>query len=334
MFSINHSFAINLQTGSNTSYPRDDIALHLSPVFSPPPRIVRNSLRNQSWGPEESHGGFPLVAGQAFEIMILVEDNNYKIAINGTHFTEFQHRIPTSNITHIAIDGEVQISLINITESGQPASAPPPVSAPHVSSGLPYPTGPSGFPVPSFAGDTGFSSGPGFSSGYPPGGPGYPPGGPGYPQPGSAYPQAGQSAYPQGGQSAYPQGGPSAYPAGRPGYPPAYDPLYPSGGSGYPTLNPNYPAGPSYAPGGRISPMPTGRVSPNMPHQAYPSQVYPQGVVYPGVQPGYPHGKQHKSSPIPIGAGMGMGLGGVAAGVGAAALGAAMLHKPVCFFIS
>lgn len=104
-------FAINLQCGPNV-HPRDDIALHLSPVFSPPPRIVRNSIQAQQWGPEESHGDpFPLVAGQSFEILILVE-HEYKIAINGKHYTEFRHRIPIQRVTHLTMDGDTTISLV------------------------------------------------------------------------------------------------------------------------------------------------------------------------------------------------------------------------------
>src|SRR5699024_9740827 len=84
------SFAINLQCGGNVN-PRDDVALHLSPVFTPPPRIVRNSISSNRWGPEESFGGFPLAAGSSFEFMILVEHSEFRIALNGAHFTEFRH---------------------------------------------------------------------------------------------------------------------------------------------------------------------------------------------------------------------------------------------------
>lgn len=105
-------FAVNLQCGPNT-HPRDDIALHLSPVFAPPPRVVRNSIQHQQWGPEESHGDpFPLVVGQGFEILVLVEHESYKIAINGVHYAEFRHRIPISRVTHVAIDGEVSIGML------------------------------------------------------------------------------------------------------------------------------------------------------------------------------------------------------------------------------
>lgn len=173
--------------------PRDDIALHLSPVFSPPPRVVRNSLQAQRWGPEESYGGFPFVGGQGFEVLILVEHELFKIAINGQHFAEFRHRISLQRITHLTIDGEVSISLIAF-EGGSGAgysmpSAPPPAmtNAPYPSVGMPpYPQA-GAVPYP--------------TAGVPP----YPP--MGGPTPGGYAPQV----YPaQAG--AYPQANPTAYP--------------------------------------------------------------------------------------------------------------------------
>ncbi|XP_035225612.1 galectin-5-like, partial [Stegodyphus dumicola] len=108
----NFSYSVNLQNGTNDGH-RSDIALHLSPVFSPPPRIVRNSLENQNWGPEESHGSsFPFSRGQGFEILILVEVDHFKIAIDGQHFTEFYYRLPLHSISHISVDGDVSVNFI------------------------------------------------------------------------------------------------------------------------------------------------------------------------------------------------------------------------------
>ncbi|GBN93353.1 Galectin-8, partial [Araneus ventricosus] len=105
-------FSISLQNGSN-SYQRNDISLHLSPVFTSPPRVVRTYLENQQWGPEESHGPyFPFAVDQEFEILILVESDQFKIAVNGQHFTEFQYKLPLQSISHIAVDGDVTINSI------------------------------------------------------------------------------------------------------------------------------------------------------------------------------------------------------------------------------
>lgn len=181
-------FAINLQCGPNV-HPRDDIALHLSPVFSPPPRIVRNSIQAQQWGPEESHGDpFPLVAGQNFELLVLVEHDQYKIAINGKHYAEFWHRIPIQRVTHITMDGDTSISLVQF--EGTP-SMPTGPSMP-----MPMPMAPPSGRVSPY-GDARFGAPYPPQAGYPP-----PPGGGYYPPPAGMQP-----AYPGGG---YPPGG---YPA-------------------------------------------------------------------------------------------------------------------------
>lgn len=147
-----NQFAVNLQLGPRVN-PRDDLALHLSPIFMHPQRVVRNSLQNLTWGVEESHGGFPFSQGGSFEIIILVEYNCYKIAVNGYHFTEFNHRLPFSHVSHLIIDGDVQINsiLFEMLHSGssprhQPSNAPmPPYPATSGSAGMPpYPNQPGG----------------------------------------------------------------------------------------------------------------------------------------------------------------------------------------------
>lgn len=200
-------FAINFQTGPSLN-PRDDLALHLSPCFTPP-RVVRNSLQRGAWGLEEAWGNGTIVGPhQPFEIMILVEADQFKIAINGAHFCEFRHRIPYVDVTHLTIDGDVDIDRITISSSTSPTtpayqpSAPPsshPVAPPYPSGGaMPMPT-PSAYPTLP-------PSGP-YPSAYPPAGP---PVGPmptgatymsGYPQagpyPAGPYPAPTAGAYPQ-----------------------------------------------------------------------------------------------------------------------------------------
>nr|CAD7425770.1 unnamed protein product [Timema monikensis] len=104
-------FSINLQCGPNVA-PRDDIALHVSARFHENV-ISRNSLHGLNWGPDELTGHMPLARAQGFEIIILCEPESYKIAINGQHYT------------HISIDGDVMVSLIQF-EGGSQGFAPPP----------------------------------------------------------------------------------------------------------------------------------------------------------------------------------------------------------------
>lgn len=223
-------FAINLQTGPSLN-PRDDLALHLSPCFTPP-RVIRNSLRHNAWGLEEAWGnGSILNPHQPFEIMLLAEPDQFKIAINGMHYCEFKHRIPYQEISHLTIDGDVDIHRISITAG--PQSQPNPAaaaayhhqpSAPPTSNMPPYPTSnTSGMPMPSAYPALPGGGPPQPTGYYPPtsGGSGYgaPPGGPmpaaatymsGYPtQPGAPaghYPQIPQGQYQPGPYPAMPSG--------------------------------------------------------------------------------------------------------------------------------
>ena len=120
-------FAINYQLGPNLN-PRDDIAIHVSPRFNDG-FITRNNIQSMTWGPEENHGPMWIQRGEPFEIIILCEYYCYKIAINGRHFAEFSHRLPYEKVTHLVIDGEVEISSIfyETIPIGPRPTAPAPV---------------------------------------------------------------------------------------------------------------------------------------------------------------------------------------------------------------
>ncbi|XP_033125921.1 galectin-8-like isoform X2 [Anneissia japonica] len=112
-------FHINLQCGTSTN-PRADIALHFNPRFQAL-KVVRNTLTRQSWGKEETQGSyFPFAHGQHFQIIILCEPHQFKVAVNGQHFIEYKHRIQQLNrIDTLAIDGKVQIYSIRFS-GGEP----------------------------------------------------------------------------------------------------------------------------------------------------------------------------------------------------------------------
>lgn len=123
-------FAINYQLGPNLN-PRDDIAIHISPRF-PEGIITRNHIESMNWGPEENGGPMWIQPGEEFEIIVLCEQLQYKIAVNGKHFTEFAHRIPYQKVTHLVIDGDVEIKSIIYEVISGPAHPPRMASAPDV----------------------------------------------------------------------------------------------------------------------------------------------------------------------------------------------------------
>ncbi|KPP67379.1 hypothetical protein Z043_114035 [Scleropages formosus] len=60
------------------------------------------------WGPEEREGGFPFVQGKRFEIKILVEQDMFKVAVDGAHLLEFEHRVGgLTEVTLLRIEGDI-----------------------------------------------------------------------------------------------------------------------------------------------------------------------------------------------------------------------------------
>lgn len=89
---------------------------------------------NQSWKNEERHGGCPIRQGQHFDILILAEQAFYKIAINGSHFCIFHHRLPIfTSSNFIAIEGDCTISYIGReSDYVAPTFNPPPNPVPPI----------------------------------------------------------------------------------------------------------------------------------------------------------------------------------------------------------
>ncbi|CAH1965578.1 unnamed protein product [Acanthoscelides obtectus] len=190
-------FNINLATGPNRK-PRDDTALHIS-VRLNQGYIARNSYKDGTWGDEQGSGKLPIGQAQSWEILILVDQNDYKLAINGQHFCEFPFRIPLSELSHILIDGDVTITLISwegITGvAGGESSAKAAQLNAEGPQGIPPQMGPQGGygPPPG-----GYGPPPGYGQ---PGGYGPPPPGYGVPPPPGAHEESGFSDFLEQAQS-------------------------------------------------------------------------------------------------------------------------------------
>lgn len=84
-----------------------DIVFHFNPRFNEQ-TIVRNSNLGGCWGPEEREGGFPFVQGRRFELKILVEDDMFKVAVDGTHLLEYEHRVGgLEEVTLLRVVGDI-----------------------------------------------------------------------------------------------------------------------------------------------------------------------------------------------------------------------------------
>lgn len=122
---------INIQTGAAIS-PPDDCNLHLS-VRLNENVIVRNDRQRGAWGAvEERYGGCPLARGQTFEVLILAEQQGFKVALNGRHFCEFAHRMPLDRAKFVFIKGELTVQSISI-EGDVPSAPPMPAAGAHAS---------------------------------------------------------------------------------------------------------------------------------------------------------------------------------------------------------
>ncbi|KAL5008804.1 hypothetical protein ScPMuIL_014385 [Solemya velum] len=108
-------FVVNLQCGQYSDAA--DIALHFNArvnhggVYN---QVIRNSRRSGQWGQEEKHASyFPFSPNSNFDILILCEQNSFKIAVNNQHFTEFAYKIlPLQIIDHLHINGDIRLTQI------------------------------------------------------------------------------------------------------------------------------------------------------------------------------------------------------------------------------
>ncbi|XP_061751460.1 galectin-8-like isoform X2 [Nerophis ophidion] len=98
--------------GQISMYPHrtENIALHLNPRMKSS-TIVRNSYLNESWGQEERElVFFPFSSGDYFEILLLCQAHQFKLAVNGSHLFEFRHRVQDlSSIDQLEIMGDLEL---------------------------------------------------------------------------------------------------------------------------------------------------------------------------------------------------------------------------------
>ncbi|XP_004388198.1 galectin-4 isoform X1 [Trichechus manatus latirostris] len=119
-------FFVNFVVGHN---PGADIAFHFNPRFDGWDKVVLNSQHDGQWGREERKLSMPFSRGAAFELVFMVLAEHYKVVVNGTPFYEFKHRIPLQMVTHLQVDGDLELQSINFI-GGQPTFGERPIPTP------------------------------------------------------------------------------------------------------------------------------------------------------------------------------------------------------------
>ncbi|XP_067847680.1 galectin-3b [Heptranchias perlo] len=95
-------------------YCDKDIAFHFSARFKEGgchQVIVRNNRIHDAWGREERAAPrFPFKPGERFEMLILGDPTQYRVAVNNQHLLEFKHRSNTLNqVTRVSIRGDINL---------------------------------------------------------------------------------------------------------------------------------------------------------------------------------------------------------------------------------
>uniref|UniRef100_A0A3Q2QSP7 Galectin n=1 Tax=Fundulus heteroclitus TaxID=8078 RepID=A0A3Q2QSP7_FUNHE len=105
-------FQVDFQCGSSIK-PRADVLFHFNPRFKKS-RIVCNTLEKEHWGREEILYQMPFRVKAAFELIILVLKDKYKVAVNGAHVLEYKHRLDLGRVDTICISGSVRVQTVTI----------------------------------------------------------------------------------------------------------------------------------------------------------------------------------------------------------------------------
>ncbi|XP_068198875.1 galectin-8-like [Antennarius striatus] len=109
--------------------PRADVAFHFNPRFRVLPCVVCNTLQRERWGREEILFQMPFAAGAPFEMVVLVLEDKFKVAVNGAHLLEYKHRLELERVDTLAISGKVKVDAVGVVQSaGLVSPATPPTN--------------------------------------------------------------------------------------------------------------------------------------------------------------------------------------------------------------
>ncbi|RWS12105.1 galectin-8-like protein, partial [Dinothrombium tinctorium] len=86
-----------------------DIPFHFDVRFDQR-SVVRNTFANYEWGAEErAIPDFPFSPGVHFDMIFLVQNSKFMVAVNGQPYIEYKHRMPLKDIAYFHIKGDLNV---------------------------------------------------------------------------------------------------------------------------------------------------------------------------------------------------------------------------------
>nr|KAF6395318.1 galectin 8 [Rousettus aegyptiacus] len=79
--------------------------------------IVCNTLKNERWGREEITYDMPFKKEKSFEIVILVLEDKFQVAVNGKHVLLYAHRMRPEEVDTLGIYGKVHVHSVGYSFS-------------------------------------------------------------------------------------------------------------------------------------------------------------------------------------------------------------------------
>lgn len=89
----------------------NDFVLHINPRLKEK-HIIRNSCRGGVWDDvdeREIEGDFPFEKGHAFDMVVEVEPEHYKLYVDGKPIATYRHRLPLDSVDNLVIEGDIDI---------------------------------------------------------------------------------------------------------------------------------------------------------------------------------------------------------------------------------
>jgi len=117
-FDPNRRFCINL--GVDPQY-RENIALHIGPSLNEN-AIVLTTLKMGIWATGQRT---TLSFIDKFEFHIKLEQDRFRISLNGQHIGDVHYQFPPHMVNHIDVEGGCELKLINIEGYPMPATTYP-----------------------------------------------------------------------------------------------------------------------------------------------------------------------------------------------------------------